>query len=104
MQAQTTPYVIKEAALLFESGSVAALDYVIGVYAAQSLRLKRVMDRDETSRDAVLNRMNRQIEEEIKMKLCDFVITNNEQELVIPQVMKLHNRIIELAKHWTRLL
>ena len=98
MQAQTTPYVIKEAALLFESGSVASLDYVIGVHAPQHVRLKRVMDRDQTTREEVLNRMNRQIDEEIKMKLCDFVITNNEQELVIPQVMKLHNRIKELAK------
>ena len=96
--AQTTPYVIKEAALLFESGSVASLDYVIGVHAPQHVRLKRVMDRDQTTREEVLNRMNRQIDEEIKMKLCDFVITNNEQELVIPQVMKLHNRIKELAK------
>ena len=98
MQAQTTPYVIKEAALLFESGSVTSLDYVIGVHAPQHVRLKRVMDRDQTTREEVLNRMNRQIDEEIKMKLCDFVITNNEQELVIPQVMKLHNRIKELAK------
>ena len=98
MQAQTTPYVIKEAALLFESGSVASLDYVIGVHAPQHVRLKRVMDRDQTTREEVLNRMNRQIDEEIKMKLCDFVITNNEQELVIPQVIKLHNRIKELAK------
>ena len=98
MQAQTTPYVIKEAALLFESGSVASLDYVIGVHAPQHVRLKRVMDRDQTTREEVLNRMNRQIDEEIKMKLCDFVITNNEQKLVIPQVMKLDNRIKELAK------
>jgi len=99
MQTQTTLYVIKEAALLFESGSVASLDYVIGVYAPQHVRLKRVIDRDQTTRQDVVNRMNRQINEEIKMKLCDFVITNNEQELVIPQVMKVHNRIIELAKH-----
>lgn len=97
MQAQTTPYAIKEAALLFETGSVQGLDYVIGVYTPQHIRLKRVMDRDGLSREDVLSRMNRQIDEEIKMKLCDFVITNNEQELVISQVIKLHERLMKLV-------
>jgi dephospho-CoA kinase len=98
MQAQTTPYVIKEAALLFESGSVAGLDYVIGVYAPQHLRLKRVMERDNATREDVLNRIARQIDEEIKMKLCDFVIVNNEQELVIPQVLKLHEQLLKMSE------
>ena len=97
MKAQVAPYVIKEAALLFESGSVAGLDYVIGVYAPQHIRLKRVLDRDNTSREEVLNRMNRQIDEGIKMKLCDFIINNNEQDLVIPQVMGLHGKLLQLA-------
>lgn len=97
MKQQHSPYIIKEAALLFESGSVSTLDYVIGVYAPQHLRLKRVMDRDKATREEVLNRMNRQIDEEIKMKLCDFVITNNEQQLVIPQVLALHQKLNELA-------
>ena len=98
MQMQKTPYVIKEAALLFESSSVAGLDYVIGVYTPQHIRLKRVMDRDQSTRDEVLSRMNRQIDEDIKMKLCDFIITNSEQELVIPQVLEVHTKILELAK------
>jgi dephospho-CoA kinase len=97
LQSQTAPYIMKEAALLFESGSVASLDYVIGVYAPQNLRLKRVMDRDTVSREDVLQRMNRQIDEELKMKLCDFVITNNEQEMVIPQVMALHQQFLQMA-------
>lgn len=94
---QTAPYVIKEAALLFESGSVADLDYVIGVFAPQHLRLKRVIDRDHLAREAVLGRMNRQISDTIKMRLCDFVITNDEQQLVIPQVMELHDQLVRLA-------
>lgn len=96
---QTTPYVIKEAALLFESGSVEGLDYVIGVFAPVHLRLKRVMERDQVQRQDVLNRMNKQLSESIKMKLCDFVITNDEQELVIPQVTRLHDKLQELAKN-----
>ena len=90
MAKQTSAYVIKEAALLFESGSAAGLNYVIGVQAPIHLRIKRVMDRDGVTRDEVLNRMNKQMDEEIKMRLCDFVIHNNEQELLIPQVLELH--------------
>lgn len=94
---QTTPYVLKEAALLFESGSVAGLDYVIGVYAPVHLRTRRVMDRDHLTREEVLARMSKQIDENIKMRLCDFVIVNNEQELVIPQVLALHEKLLQLA-------
>lgn len=97
MKKQTAPYVIKEAALLFESGSVSGLDYVIGVYAPVHLRIKRTMDRDNVSREEVQARMNRQIDEDIKMRLCDFVITNNEQQLVIPQVIQLHRQLLQLA-------
>ena len=80
MNEQTTPYIIKEAALMFEAGAAAHLDYVIGVYAPQALRLQRVMQRDNINREDVLARMNNQIDETIKMKLCDFVIVNDEQQ------------------------
>lgn len=97
MQRQQTPYVIKEAALLFESGSVSDLDYVIGVRAPQALRLHRAMQRDHLSREEVVSRMDRQMDEEIKMKLCDFIVENNEQQLVIPQVLQLHEKFLEMA-------
>ena len=94
MAAQKTPYVIKEAALLFESGASADLDQVIGVSAPRSLRIKRVMERDGISEAEVLQRMNRQMEEEEKMKRCDHVINNNEKELLNPQVLAIHRRLI----------
>lgn len=95
MQQQTTPYVIKEAALIFESGSARGLDYIIGVRSPKHLRIKRVMDRDRVGREEVLSRMHRQIDEEIKMRLCDFIIENNEQNLVIPQVLQLHEHLLQ---------
>ena len=95
MQAQTTPYVIKEAALMFESASAAGVDVVIGVFAPQPIRIKRVMDRDHISREEVLARIDKQIDEEIKMKLCDHVLMNDEQQLLIPQVLKLHQFFIQ---------
>lgn len=97
MNAQTTRYVVKEAALMFESGSASNLDFVIGVYAPQHIRIQRVMERDGVSRDHVLTRMSHQINEVIKMKLCDFVVINDEQQLVIPQVLQLHEKFIELT-------
>jgi dephospho-CoA kinase len=97
MKMQTTPYVIKEAALLFESGAAEHLDYVIGVYAPQHIRVKRVMDRDGLSTADVMKRISRQIDEEMKMKLCDFVITNNDQQLVMPQVLELDGKLRNLC-------
>lgn len=97
MRKQTTPYAIKEAALIFESGSQGQLDYIIGVSAPVPLRILRAMKRDGSSRDQVLARMGKQIQEVIKMRLCDFVIYNDEQQAVIPQVMKLHDTLLDLA-------
>jgi len=95
MQQQKAPYIIKEAALLFEAGTAANLDYIIGVYAPKHIRIKRVMERDNASREQVLTRISRQINEEIKMKLCDYVVVNDEQQLLIPQVLSLHHRFVE---------
>jgi dephospho-CoA kinase len=97
MSRQTTPYVVKEAALLFESGSAASLDYVIGVRAPVDVRIKRTMDRDGFSREEVMKRMDRQIDEDMKMRLCDFIINNDEQELIIPQVISLHTSFVAMA-------
>ncbi len=96
---QNAPYVIKEAALFFESGSAEGLDGIIGVYAPSALRIQRVMNRDGATREQVIERMNQQIDDHLKMKLCDWVITNNEQELLIPQVLSLHNHFTENIVH-----
>lgn len=97
MEKQRTPYAIKEAALIFESGTQEYLDYVIGVSAPLHLRIQRAMQRDNITREEVLHRMQNQIDEEIKMRLCDFVIKNDEQELVIMQVLTLDKKLRELA-------
>ena len=88
------PYIIKEAALLFEAGTNEGLDYIIGVTAPQELRITRVMARDHVLREEVLNRMQHQLDDTEKMKRCNFVIDNNEASLVIPQVLSLHEQFI----------
>lgn len=97
MERQRAPYAIKEAALIFESGTQEHLDYVIGVSAPLHLRIQRAMQRDNISREEVLGRMKNQINEEIKLRLCDFVIKNDEQELVIMQVLSLDKELRKLA-------
>jgi dephospho-CoA kinase len=98
---QSAPYVIKEAALLFESGTAEGLDFIIGVTAPETLRIKRVMDRDGVSAEEVKRRINNQIQEHIKMRLCDFVLHNNEQELLMSQVLKIHNELLQKAANKT---
>lgn len=97
LSAQTAPYAIKEAALIFESGSHRDLDYIIGVFAPEPLRVKRVMGRDKVTEEEVRRRMNNQVEDRIKMKLCDFVIQNDEKQLVIPQVLDIHAKLLSLS-------
>jgi dephospho-CoA kinase len=92
---QNAPYVIKEAALIFESNAAEGLDRVIGVTAPISLRVHRVMQRDNCSKADVEMRMRNQVSDVIKMKLCDWVIINNDQELLIPQVLKIHEALLK---------
>lgn len=98
MQQQSTPYAIKEAALIFESGAQEHLDHVIGVTAPAPLRIQRTMQRDGITREEVMARMDKQMDETIKMKLCDFVLVNNEQEMLLPQILLLHEKLLVLAK------
>ncbi len=93
---QQAPYVIKEAALLFEAGTTHNLQFVIGVQAPVALRIQRCMQRDGVTREEVQARMSRQIDDRIKMKLCDFVIVNDEQHLLTDQVLKLHQHFLSL--------
>lgn len=97
---QTSPYIIKEAALMFEAGSAFNLQYVIGITAPKSLRIKRVMERSNLTREEVLSRMNRQISDVIKMRLCDFVIVNDEQQMILPQVLKIHEVLLAKSKDY----
>ncbi len=89
---QKGPYIIHEAALIFEAGVDKMLDHVIGVQAPVELRVTRVMERDGTTREEVMKRMNNQMDEETKMNHCDYLIVNDEQTLVIPQVIDLHKQ------------
>ncbi len=98
MKKQNTAYAIKEAALIFESGSQHEYDFIIGVFAPLSLRISRTIKRDGITREQVMHRMENQLDEDIKKKICDFTLINDEQQLLIPQVIALHNQLMEIDK------
>ncbi|MBS1554567.1 MAG: dephospho-CoA kinase [Bacteroidetes bacterium] len=90
-------YVLREAALLFESGSFKKMDKVIVVTAPEPLRVKRVLARDpQRTEEDVLKIIRSQLSEEEKTKLADFVLRNDETELLVPQVIKLHHQFLTM--------
>jgi dephospho-CoA kinase len=98
MQQQTSLYAIHEAALIFEAKVSERLDQVVGVSSPIELRIKRAMERDKVSSDEVLKRMEQQLDEDLKMSKCDFIVVNDEQQLLIPQVLDVHEKLIVLSK------
>jgi dephospho-CoA kinase len=92
-----SPYVLKEAALLFEAGSYRAVDKVIVVYAPANIRIERVEHRDpQRTREQIADIISRQWADEEKVKRADYVLVNDESELLIPQVITLHQKFLEL--------
>jgi dephospho-CoA kinase len=97
MERQSAPYAVKEAALIFESGSEAGLDLVVGVRADMETRIRRVMRRDGITRDQALQRMRRQMDEDDKMSRCDKVLINEDHSRLLTQVLSLHEHLIRIA-------
>jgi dephospho-CoA kinase len=95
--AKDAPYIIREAAILFESGSYKTCDRTLIVTAPLDKRLARVISRDNISKAEVEKREARQMPEAEKIKLADDVIVNDDVQLVIPQVMALHQQYLAMA-------
>ncbi len=95
-QHATYNYILKEAAILFESGSFKNLDSIITVIAPLDLRISRVMFRDDISKSQIESRIDKQISDEEKIKRSQFVIYNNEEEFLIPQILKIHKQLLNI--------
>ncbi|MFZ6014637.1 MAG: dephospho-CoA kinase [Bacteroidota bacterium] len=90
-------YVLKEAALLYESGSSQSLDKIIVVYAPEAMRIRRVMMRDKhRTAQQIQEIIEKQIPDDKKLQRADFVVVNDETKLVIPQVLELHERFLSM--------
>ncbi|RAI86931.1 dephospho-CoA kinase [Algoriphagus yeomjeoni] len=92
---QNSPYVLKEAALIFETGGEKALDYVINVSSPLKIRIARTLMRDPHRSEEQVNQIiNQQLPDEQKNKLADFIIKNTDNKLLIPQALKIHQHLI----------
>jgi dephospho-CoA kinase len=98
MSQQTTPYAIKEAALMLESDAWKSVDKIIGVAAPETLRIQRTMQRDGSTAAAVKARMEQQMNADEKMSRCHFIIHNDEEQLLIPQVLAVHEALLAQAQ------
>lgn len=92
---QNAYYVLKEAAILFESGSDKNLNQIVCVSAPYYLRKQRVMQRDSVTESQVLERMSKQWEQSRKIELANFHIVNDENQLLIPQVLQVHSLLLK---------
>ena len=88
-------YVVEEAAILFESGSDRNMDLTVGVFAEKELRVQRAIQRDGSTREQVLNRMNSQMSDEEKMEKVDILINNDGKKMILPQIINMHNAILK---------
>lgn len=95
-QKQHAPYLLKEAALLFETGTNEELDKVINVSSPLKIRMARVLMRDtHRNEDQVNQIINQQLPDEKKNELADFVIKNSENKLLIPQILEIHKKLLQ---------
>jgi dephospho-CoA kinase len=93
---QQSSYVIKEAAILFESNSYKNLDGVICVYAPMPLRINRVVERDGSNKDEIIKRINAQWSDEQRLAQSNWAINNDENKPILPQVLDIHQKILSL--------
>jgi dephospho-CoA kinase len=91
------PYVIIEAAILFEAKADILVDRVVSVSAPVEERISRVMGRSELSREEVVERINNQLEDEEREEQSYYVINNADNEMIIPEILKIHYDMLRLA-------
>jgi dephospho-CoA kinase len=92
---QHAPYVIEEAAILFESKANLEMDFTINVHADEFVRIDRVVRRDNIDAELVKRRMENQLSDKERIALADFTIYNDGKQMVLPQVLEIHDKIIK---------
>src|SRR5512133_3902064 len=95
---QDAPYVIMEAAILFESGASKIMDRIITVVAPMEERVNRVIHRSNLTREQVIERMRNQMDDSERIKGSDYVINNSENDMIIPAIMRIHDDIMKYVK------
>ncbi len=92
---QSAPYVIMEAAILVESGATKLVDRIVTVIAPVEERVERIIKRNKLSRDQIIERINNQMNDEARIKFSDYLVRNSENDMIIPEILKIHEDIME---------
>ena len=95
-----SPYVIHEAAILFESGFYKKMNFTILVSAPEMHQISRVMERDGITEEMVRERMAKQWPEENKQQLADYILQNDNKKLIIPDIIQIDKNLKEYGKIW----
>lgn len=95
---QQSPYVILEAAILFESGADKMVDKTVSVIAPEQERIERVMSRNNLTIEEVTERMRNQLPQKELIARSDYLIMNSEEDMILPSVLKLHSELLELTR------
>lgn len=98
LKKQDAPYVIKEAAIIFENNLENQYNYIITVVADENLRIQRVMKRDDASKQKIESIIANQLSDEEKIKKSDFVIVNNDLKVAMQQAEEIHKKILQKLK------
>jgi dephospho-CoA kinase len=97
---QNAPYVVKEAAILFESGADKTVDSTIGVIAPEEIRIQRVKQRDNRSLEEIQSIISKQLSNDELREKCDYIIENDGSQSLIIQVRELHAQLLHESAHF----
>ncbi|MFI5134490.1 MAG: dephospho-CoA kinase [Chitinophagales bacterium] len=97
-QLSGVPYAIKEAALIYEVSGEKLLDKVIVISSPENISVQRIMQRDKVPEEEIRSRMKNQWPQKLKEDIADFVIRNDDEHLLIPQVMDIHSQLLSLGE------
>lgn len=94
---QDAPYVVMEAAILFESGAYKIVDRILTVVAPMEERVNRVIHRNNLTREQVMERMRNQMDDNQRIESSDYVINNSENDMIIPEILRIHDEIMKFV-------
>ncbi|MBN2349746.1 MAG: dephospho-CoA kinase [Bacteroidales bacterium] len=99
LKTQASQYIIQEAAILFESGAYQFMDKIITISAPEDLRISRILTRKNMTAEKAHEIINTQWTDEQKIKMSDYVIINDQQTLILPQVLHIHHSLLEISSN-----
>ena len=94
--AQTAPYSVMEAAILFESGASDLVDMTLTVVTPVNERIERLVRGNKLTKQQVMERVRNQIDDESRIKRSDFVVYNSENDMIIPVILEIHEKLLKL--------